>query len=74
MEFTEATTQGELSLSALEGLNLTGQRVKLSTEANDPEKALNSSSQATTGFTFLPGKEDEHTVHSLVKSAPLLSL
>lgn len=74
MEFTEATTPGELSLSALEGLNLTGQRVKLSTEANAPEKALNSSSQATSGFTFFPGKEDEHTVHSLVKSAPPLSL
>lgn len=43
MEFTEATTQAELSLSALEGLNLTGQRVKLSIKANAPEKTLNSS-------------------------------
>lgn len=45
---------GRLSLSALEGLNLTGQRVKLPTRGNAPEKALNSSSQATTGFTSPP--------------------
>lgn len=43
-----------LSLSAFEGLNLTGQRVKLPTKGNAPEKALNSSSQATTGVTFFP--------------------
>lgn len=65
MEFTEATTQAELSLSALEDLNLTGQQVKLSIKANAPEKTLNSSSQATTGFTFFPGKEDKHTKSTL---------
>lgn len=65
---------GRLSLSALEGLNLTGQRVKLPTRGNAPEKALNSSSQATTGFTFFPpGKENKHTKSTLWRRAHLSS-
>lgn len=45
-----------MPLSALEGLNLTGQWVKLSTTANSPEKALNSRSQPTKGWFFLVKK------------------